>query len=135
MPNILSPVKNSFYNLDTIETLLILQLSNPRIRKFSMISKEVFLLLRFLFNFWLGDHHFGLVQIAIVSLWKLNLFGTVQIGESEYFWIFILITHLINMILYCYRCGKDVYVCKFNLFQLFKPSFYRIFYCWWKHKF
>ena len=72
----LSPVKNSFYNLDTIDPVDITD-EYPRIRKFPVISKVVFLFLRFLFNFWMGGYHFGLVQIGIVSLWKLNLFGTV----------------------------------------------------------
>ena len=41
--------------------------------------------MRFLFNFWVGGHHFGFAQIGIVSLGKLNLFGTVQIGEFGMF--------------------------------------------------
>ena len=66
MPNILSPVKNSFYNLNTNPVDSIV--SYLRIRKFPVTNTEIFLLLCFLFIFWIVGHRFGLDQTGIVSL-------------------------------------------------------------------
>ena len=34
---------------------------------------------------------------------------------------------LSHMILYGYGCERDMKVCRFNLFYLFEPSFFRVF--------
>ena len=105
------------FTIQTLLTLLTCQSSYSRIRKFPVISAELFLFLRYLFIFWRRGHHFGLVQTGIVSLWKLNLFGPVLIGEFGMFLINICInTHLTHKVLYCYGCERDVWVCSFNLF-------------------
>ena len=78
MRNILSQVKNSFYNLDAIAPVDI-TVELPKNQKISSDKQKGVSVFTFLIQIWGGRSAFGLVQSGIVSLW--NLFGTVKIYE------------------------------------------------------
>ena len=101
MSDILSPVKNSFYDSDTID--LVTRESEISSNKHRGISLFAFLI-HFLCkrsSFWSSSdwHCFSL---------KVKSFGTFQIGEFEMFLNIYINMHLTHMILYCYGCEMDL---------------------------